>query len=50
MLQTTWKDDNTGINKNCYTYIRRPLALVYKTNFINAEEAIKWEKKNQRLE
>jgi putative endonuclease len=34
-----------GINKNCYTYLRRPLELVYKMNFIDPNEAIKWEKK-----
>jgi putative endonuclease len=35
----------SGINKECFTYNRRPLELVYKINFIDPTEAIKWEKK-----
>jgi len=34
-----------GINKNCYTYSRRPIELVYQANFVDPKEAIRWEKK-----
>ncbi len=44
-LERRLNEHNEGINKSCYTYTRRPLKLVYKANFTNPEEAIKWEKK-----
>lgn len=34
-----------GVNKGCYTFGRRPLELVYKANFTDPTEAIKWEKR-----
>ncbi len=44
-LERRLVEHNEGINKNSYTYTRRPLQLVYKVNFVSPEEAIKWEKK-----
>jgi putative endonuclease len=35
---------NTGIDKECYTYTRRPVELRYLQHFQQVEEAIKWEK------
>jgi putative endonuclease len=44
-LERRLKEHQQGINKNCYTFTRRPLELMYKINFTNPNEAIKWEKK-----
>ena len=35
---------NEGIDRFCYTYLRRPVRLVYATEFTNPNEAIAWEK------
>jgi putative endonuclease len=35
---------NTGIDKDCYTYKRRPVELKYYQRFQYVTEAIKWEK------
>ena len=34
-----------GINKNCYTYDKRPVKLVYHNLFQTSSQAIEWEKK-----
>ena len=39
------EERNKGINKNCYTFNRRPLELVYYAIFMDPSEAIRWEKK-----
>ena len=44
-LERRFEEHQQGINKNCYTFSRRPLELMYNINFTNPEEAIKWEKK-----
>jgi len=44
-LERRLDEHMSGINKECFTYTRRPLELVYKINFIDPTEAIKWEKK-----
>lgn len=44
-LKRRLEEHNQVINKNCYSYTRRPLELVYHINFIDPTEAIKWEKK-----
>lgn len=44
-LERRLKEHQDGINKNCYTFTRRPLELMYKINFTKPEEAIRWEKK-----
>lgn len=49
-LERRLEEHQTGINKNCYTHSRRPIELVYKANFTDPNEAIKWEKENKRLE
>lgn len=38
-------EHNSGINKDCYTYTRRPLELVYHEKFQNPMDAISFEKK-----
>ncbi len=44
-LERRLEEHHQGINKNCYTFTRRPLELMYHINFIDPLEAIKWEKK-----
>jgi putative endonuclease len=33
------------MNRNCYTYLYRPVTLVYYTQFTDFRLAIKWEKR-----
>jgi putative endonuclease len=35
----------SGIDRTCYTHERRPLKLVYVSEFNRVEEAIDWEKR-----
>ena len=44
-IERRFEEHQQGINKDCYTFTRRPLELMYKINFTNPTEAIKWEKK-----
>ncbi len=44
-IERRLEEHKQGINKNCYTYARRPLELVYKISFTKPNEAIIWEKK-----
>ena len=37
-------EHETGENKSCYTYKRRPLKLVYVEDFATIDQAIGWEK------
>src|SRR5436189_1233435 len=36
-------EHNTGYNKTCYTYEKRPVELKYYERFNNINEAIAWE-------
>ncbi len=44
-LERRIKEHETGINKECYTYIRRPINLVFYEMFDSSEKAILFEKK-----
>ena len=35
---------NFGVDPECYTFTRRPVALVYASNFTDVLDAIRWEK------
>jgi putative endonuclease len=37
-------EHNSGIDRFCYTYTRRPVRLVYAAEFTDPNEAIRWEK------
>ena len=37
-------EHNTGINKDCYTFSRRPVELMFCEYFIDPNQAIKFEK------
>jgi len=39
------KEHNEGLNKNCFTYKRRPLKLIFHQEFNDVEQAIYFEKK-----
>src|ERR1700752_4069280 len=38
------EEHQRGINENCYTYTRRPLALMYSESFQYVHDAIRYEK------
>jgi putative endonuclease len=44
-LEARLEQHYSGINKNCYTFTRRPLQLVFYEIFPSAESAIAFEKK-----
>jgi putative endonuclease len=44
-LETRFLQHMEGINRNCYTYIRRPLKIVYYEIFNDPNSAIFFEKK-----
>ena len=37
-------EHNEGIDRHCYTFTRRPVRLVYSTDFDKPNQAIAWEK------
>ncbi len=37
-------EHDTGANRSCFTYDKRPVKLVYVQSFMEIENAIKWEK------
>ena len=39
------QEHSEGLNKNCYTFKRRPLKLIFKKEFNDANQAIYFEKK-----
>ncbi len=39
------KQHNDGINEDAYTYLRRPVEMVYCERFTNFKLAIEWESK-----
>ena len=43
-LDTRVEQHNSGDNKNCYTYKRRPVVLKYFERFKEVKQAIEWEK------
>jgi len=44
-LDRRYKEHELGLNKECYTYSRRPLELVFYQEFMEVEQAIMFEKK-----
>lgn len=44
-LEKRFQEHEQGINRNCYTYTRRPLKIVYYEIFNNTLGAIAFEKK-----
>ncbi len=46
--ETRYGQHANGISPSCYTFKRRPLKLVYVTEFNEISEAINWEKKLKR--
>jgi putative endonuclease len=44
-LERRFREHQLGLNRNCYTFSRRPLNLVFYQEFLNAEQAIYFEKK-----
>ena len=38
-------EHNLGVDPDCYTFIRRPVELVYSAEFHWVDEAIAWEKR-----
>lgn len=47
-LERRLVEHNSGLNKECYTFKRRPVELVYHEIFQTAEAAINFEKKIKR--
>ena len=39
------EEHNSGINKDSYTFSRRPVKMVYNERFVDFDLAIKWEKR-----
>jgi len=37
-------EHNLGLDTHCYTYLRRPVELVYSAEFRDPNDAIRWEK------
>ena len=44
-LERKFEEHEQGINRNCYTYIRRPLKIVFYEMFNDPIKAIDFEKK-----
>jgi putative endonuclease len=44
-LERRIKEHNLGIDRESYTYLRRPLTLKHYEYFTDPEQAIMWEKK-----
>jgi putative endonuclease len=47
-IERRFKEHESGLNKTCYTFTRRPLKLAFYMNFQSPLEAIFWEKKIKR--
>jgi len=41
-------EHNDGVHHNAYTYTRRPVKLVYSSDFTEIHQAISWEKQIKR--
>ncbi|MCF2876220.1 MULTISPECIES: GIY-YIG nuclease family protein [unclassified Tenacibaculum] len=44
-MERRLKEHNEGLNKNCFTFKRRPLQLMFHQKFEDVNEAIYFEKK-----
>lgn len=44
-IQRRFEEHENGINKNCFTYKRRPVELIFNQVFNDVEQAIFFEKK-----
>lgn len=44
-ISRRFKEHQKGLNKNCFTYNRRPLELIFHQEFNDIEQAISFEKK-----
>ena len=44
-LERRFKEHQQGLNKNCFTYKRRPLQLIFYQEFNDVNQAIYFEKK-----
>jgi putative endonuclease len=44
-LSRRLEEHQKGLNKNCFTYKRRPLELIFKQDFNDIKQAIYFEKK-----
>jgi putative endonuclease len=44
-MSRRFEEHQKGLNKNCFTYKRRPLKLIFQQEFNDIEQAIYFEKK-----
>lgn len=44
-ISRRFEEHQKGLNKNCFTYKRRPLKLIFQQEFNDVEQAIYFEKK-----
>ncbi|MBL4606051.1 MAG: GIY-YIG nuclease family protein [Flavobacteriaceae bacterium] len=44
-IERRFEEHKKGLNKKCFTYIRRPLELIFSQVFNDVEQAIYFEKK-----
>jgi len=44
-ISRRFEEHQKGLNKNCFTYKRRPLKLIFQQEFNDIEQAISFEKK-----
>lgn len=44
-ISRRFEEHQKGLNKNCFTYKRRPLKLIFQQEFNDIEQAIYFEKK-----
>jgi len=44
-MSRRFEEHQKGLNKNCFTYKRRPLELIFQQEFNDVEQAIYFEKK-----
>jgi len=44
-ISRRFNEHEKGLNKNCFTFKRRPLELIFSQDFNNVEQAIYFEKK-----
>ena len=44
-IERRLKEHQLGFNQDCYTFKRRPVELVFYTNFMDPKQAIMYEKK-----
>ncbi|WP_165872158.1 GIY-YIG nuclease family protein [Tenacibaculum sp. M341] len=44
-IERRYEEHKKGLNRNCFTYSRRPLELIFHETFNDIEQAIYFEKK-----